>query len=213
MVNLDWKFGYNGVLSFGDVIQSSDMNFNGFYIVASEYGKVTNVCYGNLHQLHSNFKQQYESSNHLKIGYFTFAAYENEEDAIDIQSLLIKSLYHNQEYNQSKKLVSLPKYTLFSEVYKSYCQIYQDKSEALDKFNKLEVIASENDFLDKLECSLFRNNYSKKYEIFVLTTSYYNREFKIIEKLGKGFPSQEKAEQVVNMLKTFGTINDWKPSC
>src|SRR5690606_18087916 len=100
MVNLEWKFGFNTVLSYDDMIQSLEMNVNGFYIVASEYGKVTNVCYGNIIQLHSKFKQQYESLNYLKIKYFTFAVYENKENASEIQSLIIKSLYHNEEYNQ-----------------------------------------------------------------------------------------------------------------
>jgi hypothetical protein len=213
MIDLEWKCGNGRALSFEDIVPMLEMNRNGFYIVASVHGKVTNVCYGNILQLHSIFIRNYNSGNFFKIMYFTYAFYEDENKSKEILSQIQKSLYHNPDYKLNKGLVRLPEYILFSELYKSYCIIISDKTEALDRFSKLEIIAKENELLDKLECKLVLTKFSNNYEIYIVTTSFYDREFNIIKQFGKGFFSQDQADLNNNLLKIFGEIKDWKPSC
>ena len=115
MIELDWKFGYNKVLSFEDGVSHLDMNNKGFILIASIHGKVTNICYDNILQLYNRFKRIYNSQNPLNIKYFTFAFYDNDEKSKVIISCLKKSLYHNPDYKLICISANVPFFIKFEE--------------------------------------------------------------------------------------------------
>ena len=80
-------------------------------------------------------------------------------------------------------------------------------------FKQYEIISKKNELLDKIECKLILNKSSNYYEIYIITTSFYESEFNIITKFGNNFYTKEPDVQNNELINSFGYIKDWVPSC
>jgi len=208
MEKLNW-YNNGQVPHFNKNVTLNNLNDEGFFLVANKYGKVTYVCHGNIGKLYNDFKKKKFQYQNKKIESYTYAIFNKRDEKI-LRNLQ-KSFFHNPEYIKASQIADVPRFGIFSKIYKEFHTEMGKEKAMLELFNEFVQISELNGFLNNLEIKLIKQKQSDNFLIFFKTMFYFDIEFKIKEKF-KNVSQYKIFDDKFEVIQTYGLIKDKEPA-